>query len=145
MKHHGYLCPFLRRSRTEVDLRCLIDGFTDARVGATTAYVAVHRGFDVVVARRRDPSEQRGCGHDLAWLTVAALHDVDIEPRLLQPRADRRVANSLNGRHGAVSDMGDLRQAGANGFAVEMDNAGAAKSGAAAELRSFQIDRIAQN
>src|SRR5437773_8573045 len=61
----------------------VLDGRADACIGATAANVARHRLVDIGVGRRGVLRQQRGGGHDLAGLAVAALHDLEVEPRLL--------------------------------------------------------------
>ena len=63
---------------------CEMDCCPNARIGSAAAGIAGHRGVDIGITRFRRLSEQRGGGHDLARLTVAALRDVDLRPRLLQ-------------------------------------------------------------
>src|SRR5204863_5522309 len=46
---------------------------------------------------------------------------------------------------GAIADGGDRHQTGAHRLAIDMDGAGAAKPGAAAELAAFQIKLVAQH
>ncbi len=52
-------------------------------------------------------AEQRGGGHDLARLAVAALHDLVVEPGLLHPGAGRRRADRLDGRDLGRADAVD--------------------------------------
>src|SRR5258706_7879365 len=78
-------------------LRRLLDGLADARIGSAAADVPRHRLVDIGVGGSRYRSEQRGGGHDLAGLAVAALDDLEIEPRLLDFLADRGGADGLDG------------------------------------------------
>src|SRR4051812_44146936 len=73
----------LLRARRHVDRRA------NALVGAAAADVG-HRRVDVAVARVRILREQRGRRHDLSRLAVAALRNVEREPRLLDRRRARR-------------------------------------------------------
>ena len=63
--------------------RGLLDGGADAHVGAAAANVSGHRRVDVSIVRVGRFREQRGGGHDLSGLAVAALHDFEVEPGLL--------------------------------------------------------------
>src|SRR6266571_5120630 len=63
-------------------LRRAMDGGPDALIRAAAADVG-HRRVDVGVARVRGLREQRGRGHDLARLAIAALRYVFRDPRLL--------------------------------------------------------------
>jgi len=70
----------------------LFDSGPDSLIGATATNVARHRRIDVGIAGVRVARQQRGCGHNLARLTVAALNYFEIEPCLLDPFASRRFA-----------------------------------------------------
>src|SRR5262249_38769251 len=76
----------------------LLDGFADAEIGPAAADVPGQRLVDIGIGGRRDLRQQGGGGHDLAGLAVAALHDLEIEPRLLNPLAGGGGADSLDGR-----------------------------------------------
>jgi len=56
----------------------------NARVGAATANVAGHGFVNILIGRRGIFSKQHGGAHDLAGLAIAALGDVNFDPRLLQ-------------------------------------------------------------
>src|SRR5882672_4982923 len=90
-----------------------VHGGADALVGATAADVG-HGLVDVRVGRLRFLGEERGRGHDLAGLAVAALRDVDLRPGLLhRVRAVARQAfdgDDLVGRF----DRADRNRAGAH-------------------------------
>ena len=58
-------------------------GGADALVGAAAADVAAQRRVDVGIGRIGLCGEQRGGGHDLARLAVAALHHVQLGPGAL--------------------------------------------------------------
>src|SRR5256714_10099251 len=94
-----------------------LDGSADARVGAAAADIPRHRRVDVGVGRVRLRPQQRGSGHDLARLAVAALHDLHVQPGLLRPLAARRLAHRLDGgealaRHGRYGGGGGAGWAG---------------------------------
>src|SRR5262245_13582742 len=76
----------------------LLDGFADAEIGPAAADVPGHCLVDIGIGGRRDLHEQGGGGHDLAGLAVAALHDLEVEPGLLNPLAGGGGADSLDGR-----------------------------------------------
>src|SRR5438876_11863832 len=106
-----------RRSRLETpgatpDSWCasrrVLDGRADACIGATAANVARHRLIDIAVGGRGVLRQQRGSGHDLAGLAVPALHDLEVEPRLLHLLADGCGADALDGRDG-MADRGAQR------------------------------------
>src|SRR2546426_8248830 len=91
--------------------RRVLDGRADARIGATAANVARHRLVDIAVGGRGVLRQQRGGGHDLAGLAVAALHDLEVEPRLLHLLADGCGADALAGRDGMADRGPDRRDA----------------------------------
>src|SRR5439155_2267764 len=68
-------------------LRSVLDGRADAGIRAAAANVARHARVDVPVGGMGLAREQCGSRHDLARLAVAALHDLEIEPGLLDPLA----------------------------------------------------------
>src|SRR5947199_6868826 len=73
-------------TRPSLDLRAAVGGEmhgrADALIGAAATDIG-HRLVDVLVGRLRLAGEQRGGGHDLAGLAIAALRYVDRGPRLL--------------------------------------------------------------
>ena len=91
------LRKFLRASISDPP-RCggALDGRTDARVGGAATDIAAHRHVDVVVGGNGDAGEQRGRGHDLARLAVAALRHVQLDPGGLDVVADLAVADRLD-------------------------------------------------
>src|SRR2546421_5173959 len=100
--------PVLRKlrrpSRIGGHLCGAMDCGADALIRAAAADVAGHRGIDVGIARLRRGREQRHGRHDLARLAIAALHDLEVEPRLLHRFALRRLANGFDGGDGLVAD-----------------------------------------
>src|SRR5437879_1010722 len=143
-----------RRSRLEIPgatpdswfaPRRVLDGRADAGIGATAANVARHRLVDIAVGGRGVLRQQRAGGHDLAGLAVAALHDLEVEPRLLHPLADGCGADALDGRDG-MADRGAHRcDARSSWYAVEVHGAGAAQCGAAAELGASHAEQVPQD
>src|ERR1700730_8331704 len=88
-------------------LRRLLDGGTDARVGATAANIARHGTVDVGVGGMRVAGQQGGGRHDLAGLAIAALHDFRLEPRLLDRLPAWCIADRFGGRDGGFADAVD--------------------------------------
>src|SRR5262245_44586657 len=74
---------------------CLLDGCTNARVGAATADVAGHGAVDIGVARLRLCREQRARRHDLAGLAITALNHIEREPGGLDLPARRGCSHGL--------------------------------------------------
>jgi hypothetical protein len=81
----------------------------------------------------------------VAALTVAALHDLDVEPGLLHARAHLVRRHRLDGLDGAGAHSRDGHDAGAHRLAVEVNGARPALGDAAAELRPRKADQIAQH
>src|SRR5437773_1123575 len=97
----------------------LFDRFADTQIGATTADVARHRIVDVGIHRTRFARQERHSRHDLAGLAVAALNDLKIEPRLLDPRARRGRADRLDRGDRGRADAVESGDAGTGGDAVD--------------------------
>src|SRR5579872_4583091 len=73
------------------------DRTADAVVATAAADVARHRRVDVGIARLWLLPEQCAGRHDLSRLAVATLHDVDLEPRLLQSLTGWGLTDVLDG------------------------------------------------
>src|SRR6267154_2900248 len=99
--------------------RRAVNGSPNAQIGAAPADIAGHRGIDVGIAWLRRVGEQRRGRHDLTGLAIAALDDVELEPRLPQRLPYRRLADRLNGRDGFAADGVDPRDARARRHAVD--------------------------
>src|SRR5258708_525005 len=125
-------------------LRRVLDGLADARIGAAAANVPRHRLVDIGIGGSRYLHEQRTGGHDLPGLTVAALHDLEIEPGLLDLLARRGVAAGLDGSDGMADGGAHRHHAGSPGDAIQVHGAGAAQRGAAAELGAVHAEQVAQ-
>src|SRR5258705_7108929 len=122
-----------------------VNGGADTLIRPATAHVAGHRLIDVVVSGLRSSGQQCRGRHDLARLTVAALHDVELEPGLLKSLANRRRSNRFDRGDGFPAHGTDGRYARAHGHAVDVDGAGAAQGDAAAELCTRDAEHVAQH
>src|SRR2546428_8792121 len=122
----------------------MLDGLADARISAAATNVPRHRLVDIGVSGRRDLRQQRGGGHDLAGLTVAALDDLEIEPGLLDLLAGRRSADGLDGGDRMSDRSAHRHHAGSPRHAVQVHGAGAAQCDAAAELGAVHPKQVAQ-
>src|SRR5712671_2536177 len=107
-------------------LRREVNGGADTLIGSAAAHVAGHGLVDVVVSGLRSSGQQCRGRHDLARLTVAALHDVDLQPGLLKGLSDRCFSNCFNRGDGLPADGTYRRHARAHGHAVDVYGAGAA-------------------
>src|ERR1700730_5435769 len=74
----------------------LFDGGTNALIGAAAANVCGHRRVDINVAGVGISCQQRRRRHDLARLAIAALNDLEIEPRLLNLSPNGGFADLLD-------------------------------------------------
>ena len=97
----------------------------------TRTYVPQRQIFPAIAASMsesgiRRSSQERRCGHDLAGLAIAALHDFKIEPRLLYLGSSRCRADPFNGRDGTALEGADGKDTGPHGFAINMYGAGTA-------------------
>src|SRR5882757_2323600 len=131
-------CKKVRRERAFMSaslparLRGLLDRFANADIGAAAANVAGHRVVDIGIGRTWVARDERRSRHDLAGLAVAALHDLPVEPGLLDLGARRRRADRLDRRDRGGADALDWGDTGPDGGAVHMHRAGAAERHAAA-------------
>src|SRR6267142_965282 len=120
-----------------------VNGGADTLIRPAAADVARHGLVDVVVSGLRSSGQQCRGRHDLARLTVAALHDVELEPGLLKSLSNRRLSNRFDRGDGFLPDGTDGRYARAHRHAVDVNGAGAAQGDAAAELRTRDAEHIA--
>ena len=123
----------------------LLDGGTDASIRSAAADVASHGGIDIGVGRLGFLLEERGRGHDLPSLAVAALRDAHVDPRRLHGFADLVRADRLDGDDLLVRERGNRGHACASRLTVDMHRAGTAQRHAAAELRAGETDLVAQH
>src|SRR5260370_12021276 len=98
---------------------------------------------DMGIRRVRIAREERGRGHVLAGLAVAALNDLLIEPGLLDLGAGGRRADSLDGRDLRGAKSVYRSDTGAGCGAIHMDGAGAAERLPTSELRTGHAEYVA--
>src|SRR6266436_3078439 len=109
--------PVLRNWRREIisgpflAVRRVLDSRADSHIGAAPADVPRHGGVDVAIGRVGVGREQRSRGHDLAGLAIAALRDLEIEPRLLNLPAGGCGADGLDRGDALAGRRGDRRDA----------------------------------
>src|SRR5438445_1447651 len=123
----------------------LLDRGADARVSPAATDIARHRPVDVGIARMGVLREQRRCRHNLTRLAVAALHDLEGQPRLLHLLAGRRLPDRLYGGNSLAGDCTHRRDARADRLSVEVHRACPAERHAATELRAGETDHITQH
>src|SRR5271165_2398866 len=122
----------------------MFDRLAYAHVGAAAADISRHGRIDIGIFRVRGAVEQGGCRHDLSGLAVAALDDLQVQPRLLYFGTGRGGAYAFDGGDCALSDRPHAQQTGAHRCAVHMHGAGAAQRHAASELGAGKSQNIAQ-
>src|SRR5438445_10827474 len=81
-----------------------VNGGADTLIGSAAAHVAGHGLVDVVVSGLRSSGQQCRGRHDLARLTVAALHDVELEPGLVKSLSNRPLPNRFDRGDGLPAD-----------------------------------------
>src|SRR5205823_1933829 len=101
-------------------MRSVLDGRAVAGIRAAAANVARHARVDVPVRGMGLAREQCGSRHDLARLAVAALHDLEVEPDLLDPLATGVRANASDRGDVLAAPRADWCHARADRLAVEM-------------------------
>ena len=121
-----------------------MDTLANAQIGGATAQVAREGVVDVFIAGLRIIIEQRGGGHDLAGLAVAALRHVQFLPSLLQRMLAFGV-QTLDGGDLFAADSGYRRHASAGWHTVEMHRTSTTLADAATELGAYEAERIAQH
>src|SRR5579862_64812 len=114
------------------------DRAADTVVARTPADVARHRRIDLLIRGPCGLAEQRARGHDLTGQTVAALHDIDLQPGLLQSRANSRAADVLDGLDLRHADAADRQLAGAPRRAIHVHGTRTAQPLPAAVLGADQ-------
>src|SRR5882757_3246999 len=122
-----------------------LDGGAYAGVGRATADVSGHCRIDFSIIGRGIALDESRRAHDLTRLAVAALDDLEFEPRLLDPAPALLLRDGLDRRHFARAHVRRRQHAGPNGTAVDVYGAGAALRYSASELGALEVQEIAQN
>src|SRR4029077_10364700 len=121
--------------------RCQFDRLADSNVGHAAANTASHHRVEVLVGRIREVLEQRGGLHDLSRLAVAALRNLQLEPRGLQWMFALWI-ETFNRRDPCSRDRTNRRNAGARCASFHMHGASAAKTDSATEFRSSETKLV---
>src|ERR1700738_3183380 len=111
---------------------------SNASVRSATADVAGHGEVDVGVARVRNRDQERGRRHDLARLTVAALRNLEVQPRPLDGAPRWCLPDPLDGGDLLTGHRPDRHDARADRLPVDVYGARTAHGSATAELRASQ-------
>src|SRR6201991_3909128 len=139
------ICSLRISSSMISNSRSVLDRSADALIGAASADISRHGGVDVVIRRLRRVLQERRRRHDLAGLAVAALHHLQLLPRLLQGCALRSLSDRLDRGDRALADAVDRGDTGPRRRAVDMHGAGAAQRLAATELGPGHAQHVAQH
>src|SRR5712664_3452550 len=124
--------------------RGFMNGLANAQISSATADVAIHGGVNILIAGLRRFRQQRGRGHHLPGLAIAALWHVKLRPRHLDGvRAVRR--EPFDGCDFRARGGGDRRLARAHRAAADVHRAGAAQAHPTAIFRAAKIQYIANN
>lgn len=124
--------------------RSVLDRGTDALIRATSADIARHGGVDVIIRRLRSVLQRRR-RHDLAGLAVAALHHLQLHPRLLQGRALGRLADRLDRGVALSPTLSTGVRQERTGWPSRCTVQGAAQRLAATELGRGHAEHVAQH
>ena len=121
-----------------------MDSFANAIIGSAATDVSGHGLGNLIVGWVGSFSQERGSSHDLADLAIAALRHLFGDPRLLE--GGKPVAGkAFDGSDALAAGLRDRHGAGTGGVAFNVDGTGATEPGAASELGSGHLQRIAQN
>src|SRR5262245_40778518 len=120
-----------------------MNGGADARIGPAWTDVR-HSSVDVGVRRSWRLLQQRYRGHDLPRLAIAALRNIELDPRQLQGVLS--ICGKPLDRGDVLAGNGSNRiAAGPDGLTVDQHCAGATLRDTAAEFRSLELEGIAQH
>ena len=116
----------------------------NAVVRPAAAQVAGHRLRNLIVGGLRSLGQQSRRGHDLTGLTISALRNLLLDPRLLQ-RMQSTSGQALNGGDVFRGGLRDWRGTGSHGGSIHVDRTCATQTGATAEFCARHFQGIAQN
>ena len=119
-----------------------MDGGLDSIVGPAPADIANHGAFDRRIVRLRIALQEGRRAHHLPALAITALRNAHFHPGFLNLFADRVIPDSFDGRDALPDCLGDCRDAGSNGLAIQVHRTRAAQTHAAAEFRPGKPKRI---
>src|SRR6478736_2832868 len=114
----------------------------------TAAADVVQRIVDVAVAGLRVGFQQSCRGHDESGLTVATLGHLVFDPGALHgmhAALARFAAETFDGDHRFAANVTYGDRTGSHRHALDMDRTGAADGDAAAELRTDDVQVLAQD
>src|SRR5215510_8342041 len=126
-------------------LRSLLDRFANPDVGTAATEVACHGIIDVRIGGIRLARQQSGSGDDLAWLAVAALHHLQVEPSFLNLLAVRCITDGFDCSDCRGADTVDGGNAGASGDTIDKYGTRATQRLAAAELGASHAEHVTQH
>src|SRR5712672_4770660 len=122
--------------------RCQFNCLADSNVGHAAANTARHHRVDVAVAGIGKILQQRGCLHDLSRLAIAALGNLQLEPRGLQRMLALRI-ETFDRRDLCTGDRAKRGNAGSCCASFDMHGASTTKTDSATEFRSCETKLVA--
>src|ERR1700686_4881924 len=122
-----------------------LHGRDDARVSPAAANIALQRAPDVGFTGMRSLLQQAHARHDHSGRAVAALHGVSLDEGLLQGMKAAVLRQPFDGGDLFSFDLGDGRDAGAHGRAIDEYGACAAMAFATAVLAAGEIELVAED
>src|SRR5215469_9838941 len=123
--------------------RSLLDGSTNALIGAAAANVAGHGVLDLLVSWLGSLRQQRNGLHDLPRLAVSALGNRVLDPSNLNGVQFIRAGNRFDGDDFLPGDSAHRRRTRAHRLAVAVYGTRATQTHTAAELRARQAGNVA--
>src|SRR6266566_352474 len=123
-------------------LGCGLDGLDDVDVASTPAEVAFEAPADLVFGRVWVLFQEISRGHDESGRAVTALQSVLVPESLLDRVELITLGHAFDGRKAAAVRLDGEHRAALDRLAVDVDRAGAALAGVAADVRSGQTHDI---
>ena len=126
------------------DGRCALHCFSDSRVGATPANVALHASNNLFVGWVRSKTEQPDCRNDHSRCAVAALHGARFDEGLLDRVESIVFCQTFDRSYALACDARDLGYARTRRTPVDQHRTSSTLTFAAAVFASSQSQFIAE-
>ena len=121
-----------------------VDDVAYEEVSGATAEIAGHGFVDIGVGGVSFLSKQRGCGHDLSGLAIAALRNLFSDPGILD-RMWTVCCKTFDGENSLACRGCDGGLAGAGCNAVDLNGAGSAQTDTAAVFCACHVKQVAEH
>src|SRR5260370_17176240 len=122
--------------------RCQFNCLADSNVGHAAANTARHHRVNVAVTGIGEIFQQRGCRHDLSRLAIAALGNLQLEPRGLQRMLALRI-KAFDRGDVCPGDRPNRGNAGSRCASFHMHRASTTKTDPTTEFRSCETKLVA--